>query len=407
MFKTANKTLTQQRAVLKPMKSTPVYEEEDEDIEDQDSFMDDDSSCYSNTGAAVTSDTRNETMLLAQFLATTGPDEYEKADDKKKKQQFNRASRLLKRLRKKPTMAVLRGDQISETTATTNERKTHIPLPVHDTNNESSNNDKENLNFRKMSSTSCSIPKANKQQPSSSVLRDSGVYSETNSEKESYLTSTYESVPPLPPFTSMLSDIQFPHPPPQHKPHVSSPRRPAPVPPSITAIMSTSTSTKGISESMNTADRIRSVPEAALKRRSVRLRHVQVQTSTEPETDDKSTVLQEREEPLGEDKQACPHCRQVITKETRNRRTSCPPALASGLALLPQKDLEDSKVLLAMIMKLKSQLEEEKLCRIKLEKAMHQQQKKSDERREQLAREKDKWADNCVWLDDRLAFLPE
>ncbi|KAG1061299.1 hypothetical protein G6F42_027714 [Rhizopus arrhizus] len=69
------------------------------------------------------------------------------------------------------------------------------------------------------------------------------------------------------------------------------------------------------------------------------------------------------------------------------------------------KDTEDAKVLLAMIMKLKSQLEEEKQCRLKLEKAIHQRQ--SDDRREQLAKERDRWAGDCLWLNDRIALLPE
>lgn len=390
MFKTSanNKHLSQQRAVLKPIKSTSLYEEEEEeDVEDQESFLDDDSSFSSNNnGAALTSDTRNDTMLLAQFLATTGPpEEYGKTDDSKKKQQFNRASRLLKRLRKKPTMTALRNEPIPETT--NNERRTHIPLSTYETIKEDTNQQRTTVskdnsdkgNFRVSTSSSY---KVNKQQ--SSASRDSGVYSETNSERESCLSSlsgNYEAVPPLPPFTSMLSDIQFPHP-----PKSNQPRRP--LPPSIAAIM-------------NTTENVRAVPEAALKRRSVRLRHVQVQTTEAPS----SEFL--REKPMAEDKQACPHCRQIITASSdKSRRTSCPPALASGLPLLPANDLEDSKVLLAMIMKLKSQLEEEKMCRLKLERAM-QQQKRSDERRELLAREKDKWADNCVWLDDRLAFLPE
>jgi hypothetical protein len=67
------------------------------------------------------------------------------------------------------------------------------------------------------------------------------------------------------------------------------------------------------------------------------------------------------------------------------------------------QDKEDAKMLLAMIMKLKSQLEEEKQCRLQLEKAMRQDQQRSM----LLAKEKDRWAGDCLWLDDRIALLPE
>ncbi|KAL0577240.1 hypothetical protein ABG067_008853, partial [Albugo candida] len=59
---------------------TEEVEEEDEDYNEEDDIFIEDgsSSCYSNSnGLAVTQDTRNETMLLAQFLSTTGPEEYQ------------------------------------------------------------------------------------------------------------------------------------------------------------------------------------------------------------------------------------------------------------------------------------------------------------------------------------------
>ncbi|KAI9362598.1 hypothetical protein BD770DRAFT_381347 [Pilaira anomala] len=58
-----------------------------------------------------------------------------------------------------------------------------------------------------------------------------------------------------------------------------------------------------------------------------------------------------------------------------------------------------------MIHTLKSQLAEEKQCRLDLEKLVYQRQ--SEDRIEQLAKEKDRWAGDCLWLNDRIALLPE
>ncbi|CEP09253.1 hypothetical protein [Parasitella parasitica] len=446
-----------------------IYEEEEELEDDdaelgQESFLDDSSSNYSGSRSAVRS-SRNDTMLLAQFLSTTGPEEYGKQekdlDSETKKQQFKRASRLLSRLRKRPTLPVLRSaattpNNVPTSTTTTisapSEKKlNYIPLPVYDYKNAEASASHSRESVRKASTASAaSAPTPNLSTTISSgsnisthlgktkrqSQRDSGVYSETNSERDSSVTSTstaYTSVPPLP-FTTVMSELQFPHPPyalrsstvslnspyqqqqQQQLQQQNNPRRPAPLPPAVaSAAIATATSVSS-SDGGSTNAHIRSVPEAALKRRSVRLRHVQVQTTTNSE-DGLSQRLPPvpTKLPSSTDGQACPHCRQCITPSSnRNRRPSCPPALSSGPILAaaaaappppPQKEAEDSKVLLEMIMSLKSQLEEEKQCRLKLEKAIHQRQ--SDDKREQLAREKDKWAGACLWLNDRIALLPE
>lgn len=447
---TANsKAFSQQRAVLKPMKNVAIFEEEELEEDDTDPeleeeiFMDDSSSSYSGTMAAVAHDSRNETMLLAQFLSTTGPEEYAKQDPKKQ-QQFKRASRLLSRLRKRPTMPVLRSatgaaaaipNHATPSPTQVEKKMNYIPLPVYDyypADTPATSQQLKKEASKKPTTASASAntsahhqtSKAKKQQQQqvNNALRDSGIYSETNSEKDSSITSTststaYGPLPPLPPFTTVMSELQFPHPPyafkssspnnyqQQQQQQQNNPRRPAPLPPALaSAAIATATSVCSSDGGTSTSTRIRSVPEAALKRRSVRLRHVQVQTTNEH---DDGTDKQVSSGSNTADKQACPHCRQPITAATSNRlrRPSCPPALSSGPALVTMKDTEDAKVLLAMIMKLKSQLEEEKQCRLKLEKAIHQRQ--SDDRREQLAKERDRWAGDCLWLNDRIALLPE
>jgi hypothetical protein len=170
MFKlSSNKSFTQQRAILKPIKNVAFFEEvqdpngilervgeeeeeeeEEEDVDEEEGvFMDDGSSCYSNQNGAST---RNDTMLLAQFLSTTGPEACAQQDTNKKQQQFNRASRLLSRLRKRPTTPALRSGpqqpqqpQLSTAnnhhyTGAITEKKNYIPLPVYDSLNNHSNN---------------------------------------------------------------------------------------------------------------------------------------------------------------------------------------------------------------------------------------------------------------------------
>ncbi|ORE16507.1 hypothetical protein BCV71DRAFT_244571 [Rhizopus microsporus] len=271
MYKT--KTLAQQRAFPKPVTKSVALFNDDSDDEENISMTD--------------------TLLLAQFLSTTGPEEYFKEHNKK---QLNRASRLLKKLRKRPSA----------------ENNKHNPG--------------DSIN-------------------SNSTLRDSGVYSET-SEKEPCMT---------------LHEFHFP----------IVPHRPAPPPPP--------TPSPGTTQNNLPTD-IRTVPEAARHRKQVRIRHAQVQTQPSPEQ--------------AEDQTACPHCHQQVVKAPRTRRTSCPPALASGPTLEPS-----AKLLMAMIEQLKNQLAQEKEYRQKLEQAMYQK-----ERKEQLELEKAKWANECRALDKRLAM---
>lgn len=424
-----NKSFTQQKMNSKPIK---MYEEEEygDDIDDS-IYMD----LYAE-GARI-SGTKNETMMLAQFLATTGPEEYERPSNIKKQQQFKSAIRLLNRIRKNATRST-QGPLPAKSSA---ERKKHIPLPVYeilDNSNEQNNyilNDQSsfpntrysqdvnaskinnsNDNKRQKSGKPTSLittPGASAKKQEHSSARDSGVYSQGTQEKE-YTSTAYSPISPLPPFTSVLTDLQFPQPPYQFKlpENCNYPNRPAPLPPATsptaTSTACSPTSYSSVSSSTNNTDnstKVRSVPEAALNRRSVRLRHVQVQTQADTLSKKASIALLQE---IPSDKQiCCPHCKHKVTKEGRTRRPSCPASLASGPALLTSKDTDDSKMLLAMIIKLRTQLEEEKQCRIRLEKAVRQQQKESDEKKDQLALEKEKWAMDSLWLSDRIAFLPE
>ncbi|KAG2198915.1 hypothetical protein INT47_010320 [Mucor saturninus] len=408
MFKISSKSFTQQRAALKPLKNACIFEEEEEDQEDDGEVLDDHSSCYSlSTGVAAvtTHDSRHETMMLAQFFSTTGPEEPIPPllkGDSKPQHQFKRASRLLSRLRKKPTLSALH-----TTTEVTPPKRTHIPLPDYhpDTAQSIVEEPVYRETYKKSTTTS-------------NHLRDSGVYSETASERDSTYHPSY--VPPVPtpppppsalasaaaisaPFLSsnaqkkgaFLTDLQqFPQPP----FYKSFPQRPPPLPPAIAsaAIASasanacsptiTACSPNSISSPTSTSTGIHHVPEAALKRRSVaRLRHVQVQTEVEE---------------INETRRACPHCRQSIGKDHRMRRPSCPPALSSTVSVSrEEEETIDTKALMAMVVKLKSQLAEEQQCRMKLENQMS--------KRDELAKEKDKWAGDCLWLNDRIALLPE
>ncbi|KAG2193698.1 hypothetical protein INT46_000135 [Mucor plumbeus] len=443
------------------MHNAAIFEEEETEDDDneleEEIFMDDSSSSYSGTmAAAVAQNSSNETMLLAQFLSSTGPEEYAKQDTKTH-QQFKKASRLLSRLRKRPTMPVLRptvttntpNNNVTVAPIQTEKKMNYIPLPVYnyqhvDLPPSSHHHSQKKESLKKINSATTTANNATianninkstrqqqqqQQQQKVNALRDSGIYSETNSEKDAPVISTstaYGPLPPLPPFTSVMNELQFPHPPfafkltspnnyQQSQQHHNNPHRPAPLPPALaSATIATATSVYSSDgdTSIGTSTHIRSVPEAALKRRSVRLRHVQVQTNNndsieqEEVEDTEHNQKQMPSRPNAADRQACPHCRQSITlSSSRLRRPSCPPALSSGPKLVSLKNTDDAKVLLAMIMKLKSQLEEEKQCRLKLEKAIHQRQ--SDDRREQLAKEKDRWAGDCLWLNDRIALLPE
>ncbi|KAI8377355.1 hypothetical protein BD560DRAFT_422152 [Blakeslea trispora] len=371
------KTCAQQRASLRPFKYNTSYDERNkrDGREDDDSIHDDDtigSSFESDSqkyNSGISQDSRAETMVLAEFLSTTCPEQYirdhtaENKEQPQQQQYFARTTRLLNKLRKKsvhsnPTLNL--------------PKKNHVPLCVP----------YEDQTFRSVSSTATTIMATsdssfghsdftNKPTPTiykkpssqfplrrqssytqTSAMRDSGVYSETASDKDFNPTVSY-GAPPLPQFASVLNDLNFPQPPKTMTTGDQVPRRPAPLPQAVASAV--------------IANAIRSVPEAALKRRSVRLRHVQVQTIDLSESP-----------PIQSEKTACPHCRQEITpkSQTRSRRPSCPPALETGPVLKPvePEPMEDAKALLDMIMKLKSQLEEEKQCRLKLEEAIYNRQ---------------------------------
>ncbi|KAI8329277.1 hypothetical protein EDC96DRAFT_529503 [Choanephora cucurbitarum] len=367
------KTCAQQRASFRPMKHNAFYDDiiGREKREDDDSIQDDDTidSCFESDSqkynSGISQDSRAETMVLAEFLSTTGPEQYIKdhtGDQQQQQQHLTRTTRLLNKLRKKSTHSnpPLRLP-----------KKSHVPLCVP----------YEDQTFRSVSSTATTIMAANdssfghpditnrptptihkkpssqfpvRRQPSytqTSAMRDSGVYSETASEKDFNTTTSY-GPPPMPLFTSVLNDLRFPQPP-KSVTGSQAPPRPAPLPQSVA--------------SAAIASAIRSVPEAALKRKSVRLRHAQVQTTDMPDTS-----------PVTSDQKSCPHCRQEIRPENlvRSRRPSCPPALATGplQKSVEPEPTEDAKALLDMILKLKSQLEEEKQCRLKLEEAIYNRQ---------------------------------
>lgn len=419
------------KSLTKPMRRLSIYDEQYKFVYDDEPTQLDEN----NIDGTAIHDTRKETMMLAQFLASTGPEEYGKTANIKKQQQFKSAIRLLNRLRKSA--------KNSDVTTQPSERKKYIPLPVYEVpnndNNESlfknetravfkddeekrikktakdytnsNNNKRKNLEAPAPLITNADVMVKSKQRESISA-RDSGVYSEANSEREGTSTA-YSPVTPIPVFSSVLNDLQFPRPPFQYKFPENNTKflnRPAPLPPTAASSAATTpASSSTVSGSTNTSDssstRIRSVPEAALNRRSARLRHVQVQThiDTKKATTASNVLQQSKTTPDA----CCPHCKTNVTKGGRARRPSCPPSLASGPALLTSKDTEDSKTLLTMILKLKTQLEEEKQCRIRLEKAVRQQQKESDEKKNQLALEKEKWLLDSLWLSDRIAFLPE
>ncbi|KAI8148188.1 hypothetical protein BJV82DRAFT_591168, partial [Fennellomyces sp. T-0311] len=193
---------------------------------------------------------------------------------------------------------------------------------------------------------------------SSASMRDSGVYSEV-SDKD-YIPPP----PPVPPPPVPCLD-QFPMPPSIPAKSRARPRRPAPLPADVA------------SAAINAA--LRSVPEAALRRRSV----VRPAKQAAPPT-------------------ACPHCRQHIQSNKEDRRLSCPPALATGLLLKEQSE----GTLRAMIAQLEKQLADERMSRKKLEQAMSRHQQ-AVVKREQVAEERDRWKDNCLWMQDRIALLPE
>ncbi|KAI8331029.1 hypothetical protein BC941DRAFT_439610 [Chlamydoabsidia padenii] len=473
----SNKTFTQQRAILRPNKNAAFFADDDDDEDDDDDLY----SLTDDGSSSVVSISNNaDTLVLAQFLASTGPEEFLKPSKKQQQNpQFRRASRLFNRLRKKgaqqgintttllssvaPISIVAKGNSNSLRSAHGQTKATHMPLPVYQPTSSmpsaisnadpisnaavhatspSSQNSNKNMAFlshqpkprqrhnhhqeqtitpTKSTSTS-SVSSHNAPHPSASrstssntsrrqlSLRDSGVYSDF-SEKE-------DMIPPVP-APSLPVKSQF-----RSSQHHTQPKRPAPLPASVAsaAIASATAATKDIlpppippfnqrralssTSASSSSDRrsvIRhsgAVPAAALKRRSVRIRHIQVQT-------DRSTSKAEEE---GE--HVCSHCHRPLIKENSEydgrRRTSCPSVLPNG-QLIPKQPLPtngESKQLLEMIEQLKAQLAQEQQSRLQLEQAMSRQQETA-KKIDLVQREKDRWKGDCLWLNDRIALLPE
>ncbi|KAI8379071.1 uncharacterized protein BYT42DRAFT_567338 [Radiomyces spectabilis] len=405
-------------------KDVAFFDEDDfDDDEEVDSFITD----FTNgTIDSLDAHRTDDTLTLARFLANTGPEEFSK-NGKKQNQQLKRASRLLNRLRKRPSTksSLTSSATLLNTSIAGAPKKTHIPLPVYTppslTSTESS---EENSQSEPQPRP---VQRPNSRITATSTLRDSGVYSEV-SDKDSV-------APPVPPFPSTtaasVNELHFPVPPslPLKSQARSQPRRPAPLPASVAsaaiaaACRNSAASfdyeprTLSICSNLSDKSVLRSVPAAALKRRSVRIRHAQVQTQTatgqhQPPSSGAASSPET-------DRRACPHCHQVISPSvpltaTEPRRLSCPPVLASGKLLKAVTDklnestmTDEAKMLLGMIEQLKMQLAEEQQSRMILEKAIMSRQMEGTHKMDQVAREKDRWKGDCLWLSDRIALLPE
>jgi hypothetical protein len=222
-----------------------------------------------------------------------------------------------------------------------------------------------------------------------------------------------DMIPPVP-APSLPVKSQF-----RSSQHHTQPKRPAPLPASVAsaAIASATAGTKdallsqpppipafnqrrALSSTSASADRrsvIRhsgAVPAAALKRRSVRIRHIQVQT------DQPISQAEEKGEHV------CSHCHQPLANGNGGRRTSCPSILPNGQLIPKQPAVEGSQELLEMIEHLKAQLAQEQHSRLQLEQAMSRQQETA-KKIDLVQREKDRWKGDCLWLNDRIALLPE
>ncbi|SAM04968.1 hypothetical protein [Absidia glauca] len=470
----SNKTFTQQRAILRPNKNAAFFADDDDDEDDDDDLY----SLTDDGNSSVTSlSTNADTLVLAQFLASTGPEEFLKPSKKQQQNpQFRRASRLFNRLRKKgaqqgintatmlsnvstATKGNLNGSVNSHRSGQT--KTTHMPLPVyqpttpeipltapnsvhisnpaihatphpaHPSSNKNmaflshqpkprqrhTNHHQEQTVTPTKSTSSSSVTSHNAPNPSTSrssssnasrrqlSMRDSGVYSDF-SEKE-------DMIPPVP-APSLPVKSQF-----RSSQHHTQPKRPAPLPASVAsaAIASATAGTKdalpsqpppipafnqrrALSSTSASADRrsvIRhsgAVPAAALKRRSVRIRHIQVQT------DQPISPAEEKGEHV------CSHCHQPLANGNGGRRTSCPSILPNGQLIPKQPAVEGSQELLEMIEHLKAQLAQEQHSRLQLEQAMSRQQETA-KKIDLVQREKDRWKGDCLWLNDRIALLPE
>ncbi|KAJ8663934.1 hypothetical protein O0I10_000209 [Lichtheimia ornata] len=371
--------LDQQRAIFRPTKSTAFFDDDDDDFSDYLTTDDTSSMARSLASSIEANSMRSDTLALAEFLTSTSPEEFAKPSLRKQHQR--RASRILTRLRKRPTRGSLQTDNssvISKGSNSNQHQAKHIPLPSY--------------------------------QPPS--LRDSGVYSEISDKDVQH----YLPPPPVPPVPQtqqqpMHNDLQmFPMPPPTVPAKSSArPQRPAPLPEDVA-----SAAIAAASQQYQHHD-LRSVPPAALKRRSIvrNRHHVQVQSSKEA-TDEAATSSSSTHNAPS----ACPHCRQHIgaadkkqddgTNARRPRRLSSPPAMASGV--LQQKHstaTPDHNTLRQMIERLEAQLAEERQSRQKLEQVMLRNNHQATRKMEQVAEERSRWKDDCQWMQNRIASMSQ
>ncbi|KAI9299498.1 hypothetical protein BJ944DRAFT_274190 [Cunninghamella echinulata] len=426
------KTYTQQRAVLRPNRNVAFFDDDDF-IEDDMQSNHDNTDIYSLTeddGSSMHSIlTNTDTLVLAQFLANTGPEEFMKPTKQQQQNpQFHRASRLFNKLRKKGGNVFSNLQQQQQQQQQTNnnnkrytnsnsirsmksqqsnqEKKNYIPLPVYQpplsspqpTTTTKTNNQQHELitikpSVSTSSSTSTSYHRRQKRNLSISssssshhiALRDSGIYSET-SEKGDDLPPPLPS-PPMIPSKSYYRLQQQQN---------QQPKRPAPLPPAVAsaAIASATTNTSvdqytSMDHSSILNQRRKSIgkhpiPSAALKRKSItRIRHIQVQTDNNNYSKDDGNNNSNK----SNNSNVCQHCHQAFLHKNDNdeyngkRRTSCPSILPTGQLLSTnnnnnnnnQLDAKDAMQLLSMIEQLKLQLAEEQKSRLLLEQTIQRQ----------------------------------
>ncbi|KAI8062218.1 hypothetical protein BC940DRAFT_349652 [Gongronella butleri] len=129
IYEMNNKSFSQQRAILRPTKHAAFFADDDDD--DDDDYDD-----LSFHEASSMSSAKADTLMLAQFLSSTSPDQFNKTASLNKKQ---RASRLFNRLKKKsPQLLPLLQKELSPALKANSvrsiasaDKKRHIPLPVY------------------------------------------------------------------------------------------------------------------------------------------------------------------------------------------------------------------------------------------------------------------------------------
>ncbi|CAO3651303.1 unnamed protein product [Cunninghamella echinulata] len=427
------KTYTQQRAVLRPNRNVAFFDDDDF-IEDDMQSNHDNTDIYSITeddGSSMHSIlTNTDTLVLAQFLANTGPEEFMKPTKQQQQNpQFHRASRLFNKLRKKGgnVFSNLQQQQQQQQQANNNnkkhtnsnsirsmksqqsnqEKKNYIPLPVYQpplsssqptattkTNNQQQHEPiiiKPSVSTSSSSSTSYRRRQKRNLSISSSssshhiALRDSGIYSET-SEKGDDLPPPLPSPPMIPSKSYYRLQQQQQQ---QQQQQNQQPKRPAPLPPAVASAAIASATTNASVDQYTSMDhssilnqRRKSIgkhpiPSAALKRKSItRIRHIQVQTDNNNYNKDNGDN--------NNNNNVCQHCHQAFLHKNDNseyngkRRTSCPSILPTGLLLSSnnknnQLDAKDAMQLLSMIEQLKLQLAEEQKSRLLLEQTIQRQ----------------------------------